>query len=139
MSFPITVPIEVRFGDLDALGHVNNAIYLTYDEIARMHYLRRVGAMIDSGHFVMARAEVDYLKPVVLNQKVELSLRVTRVGNKSFQTLGELRADGVLSARTVVVAGSFMARRVARAHTGPTSGPKLAVKSAMRHSTIQSG
>ena len=103
MSFPISVPIEVRFGDLDALGHVNNAIYLTYDEIARMHYLRRVGAMIDSGHFVMARAEVDYLKPVVLNQKVELSLRVTRVGNKSFQTLGELRADGVLSARTVVV------------------------------------
>jgi acyl-CoA thioester hydrolase len=101
--FPITVPIEVRFGDLDALGHVNNALYLTYDEIARMHYLRRVGAMIDSGHFVMARAEVDYLKPVTLNQRVELSLRVVRVGNSSFQTLGELRADGVLSARTKVV------------------------------------
>ena len=103
MSFPITVPIEVRFGDLDALGHVNNAIYLSYDEIGRMHYLRKVGAMIDSGHFVMARAEVDYIRPVVLNQKVELSLRVTRVGNKSFQTLGELRADGVVAARTVVV------------------------------------
>jgi acyl-CoA thioester hydrolase len=101
--FPITVPIEVRFGDLDALGHVNNAIYLSYDEIGRMHYLRKVGAMIDSGHFVMARAEVDYLKPVVLNQRVELSLRVSKVGNKSFQTLSELRADGVLAARTVVV------------------------------------
>lgn len=103
MSFPIRVPIEVRFGDLDALGHVNNALYLTYDEIGRSHYLRRLGAKIDGGNFIMARAEVDYLRPVLLDQQVELELRVTQVGNKSFRTLGQLWADGELAARSKVV------------------------------------
>lgn len=102
-SFPIRIPIEVRFGDLDALGHVNNALYLTYDEVGRTHYLRRLGAKIDGGNFIMAHAEVDYLKPVLMHQTVEIELRVTHVGNKSFRTLGQLWADGELAARSIVV------------------------------------
>jgi acyl-CoA thioester hydrolase len=40
--FRMAVPIEVRFRDLDAMGHVNNAVYFTYFEHARLHYLRRL-------------------------------------------------------------------------------------------------
>ncbi len=103
MLFPVRVPIEVRFSDLDTLKHVNNAVYLTYDEIARGHYLRRVGAAIDGGNFVMARAEVDYIRPILFGQKVESAFRVERVGNSSFRTQSELWADGELAARIKVV------------------------------------
>lgn len=103
MSFPLRAPIEVRFSDLDTLKHVNNAAYLTYDEIARGHYLRRVGAAIDGGNFVMARAEVDYIQPILFGQQVEIALRVESVGNKSFHTLSETWADAQLAARIKVV------------------------------------
>lgn len=103
MAFPVRVPIEVRFSDLDALGHVNNAVYLSYDEIGRMHYIQAMGTQIDGGNFVMARAEVDYLKPVLLYQKLELEHRIIQVGNKSFRTFSQLWADGTLAARTSVV------------------------------------
>ncbi len=103
MSYPLRVPIEVRFSDLDTLKHVNNAVYLTYDEVARGHYLRRVGAAIDGGNFVMARAEVDYIRPILFGQQVEAALRVEAVGNKSFRTHSEIWADGALAARIKVV------------------------------------
>ncbi|MBO1436921.1 thioesterase family protein [Meiothermus sp. CFH 77666] len=103
MYFPVRVPLEVRFSDLDTLKHVNNAVYLTYDEVARGHYLRRAGATIDSGHFVMARAEVDYIQPILFEQQVEIALRVERVGNSSFRTHSEIWANGALAARIKVV------------------------------------
>ncbi len=103
MVFPIRIPIEVRFADLDALAHVNNAIYLSYDEIGRTHYIRAIGAVIGGGNLIMARAEVDFIKPIVMHQQVELQHRVVQVGNKSFRTFSQLWADGVLAARTSVV------------------------------------
>ena len=42
-DFPVAAPIEVRFRDLDGMGHVNNAVYLTYFEVARAHYWRALG------------------------------------------------------------------------------------------------
>ncbi|GIW24169.1 thioesterase family protein [Meiothermus sp.] len=103
MIFPVRVPIQVRFSDLDTLEHVNNAVYLTYDEVARGHYLQQAGAHIDSGNFVMARAEVDYITPILFGQQVEIALRVERVGNSSFRTYSETWADGGLAARIKVV------------------------------------
>lgn len=97
------VPIEVRFSDLDTLKHVNNAVYLTYDEVARGHYLRRAGAAIDGGNFVMARAEVDYIRPILFAEPVEIAIRVEKVGNSSFHTLSETWASGELAARIQVV------------------------------------
>lgn len=114
MRFPVRVPIEVRFSDLDTLKHVNNAVYLTYDEIARGQYLRRAGAAIDGGNFVMARAEVDYLRPILFAQQVEIALRVEGVGNKSFRTISEVWADGQLAAQIKVVVVWLEAGKPAR-------------------------
>jgi acyl-CoA thioester hydrolase len=62
--------IFVRLTDLDILGHVNNAIYLTYFEMARMHYFAEmVGTewnWMEEG-VVLVKNEVEYLKPIVLN------------------------------------------------------------------------
>lgn len=101
--FPVRTPTEVRFRDLDPLGHVNNAVYLTYAELGRMYYFRAIGADGGGGNFILARAEVDFLRPVHLGEHLEVGTRVSRVGNSSFQTLSEVWADGRLAAKVSAV------------------------------------
>ena len=88
--------IFVRLTDLDILGHVNNAIYLTYFEIARMHYFAElVGTnwnWMEEG-VVLVKNEVEYLKPIVLNDVPFVTVFLLQMGTKSF-TLGyEIRVN----------------------------------------------
>ncbi|TNE97058.1 MAG: acyl-CoA thioesterase [Bacteroidetes bacterium] len=89
--------IHVRFSDLDILGHVNNAIYLSYFEIARVHYFGQLlGIDWDWKHYtvVLVKNEVQYFKPVLLHDEVYVHMSVTHIGEKSF-TLGyELKVNG---------------------------------------------
>ncbi|GAB4580593.1 MAG: thioesterase family protein [Anaerolineales bacterium] len=80
-------PIEVRYADIDAQGHVNNAKYLTYMEQARMAYFLHLGIW-DGSSFVeigtiLAQNLVNYLAPIRLLQPVRAGVRVSRLGNKS--------------------------------------------------------
>ncbi len=80
-------PITVRFSDLDLLGHVNNARYLTYMEQARIGYfahlhLRRLRD--PDVRFILADAHVAFRRPIFLDDEVRVGVRVTRLGNKSF-------------------------------------------------------
>ncbi len=91
---PFRVPIEIRWSDLDALGHVNNAVYLTYMEHARFAYIRALvglDAEIDSvtllpreTQFILAEAQIRYRSPALLYDKLEMRLYISRVGRKSF-------------------------------------------------------
>ncbi len=88
-------PIEIRYADIDAQGHVNNAKYLTYMEQARMAYLLHLGVW-DGASFmeigtILARAEVNYLAPTRLLQPVRVGVRVSRLGNKSLTMLYSLQ------------------------------------------------
>ncbi len=80
-------PIALRFSDVDALQHVNNAKFITYMETARMAYFREVigwrGAL-DELSVIIARIECDYLLPVELGDTVTVHLRTSRLGNKSW-------------------------------------------------------
>jgi acyl-CoA thioester hydrolase len=90
---PITVPIEIRFADIDRLQHVNNANYLTYFEQARLAYFEKViGGSIDWSEkgIILARAEVDFLMPVLLEDKASVRIKISRLGNKSFDFSYEL-------------------------------------------------
>ncbi len=82
--------IHVRLTDLDILGHVNNAIYLTYFEIARMHYFSALVGdhwnWMEEG-VVLVKNEVEYLKPIVLNDVPHVKVYSIQIGTKSF-TLG---------------------------------------------------
>lgn len=66
--FPHWTGIKVRFRDLDPLNHVNNAIFSTYYEEARIHFIQkipRVAAQLESGFsFVLATINIDFIKPV---------------------------------------------------------------------------
>ncbi|MGC8968285.1 MAG: acyl-CoA thioesterase [Thermus sp.] len=99
-GFPVVVPVQVRFRDLDALGHVNNAVYLTYFEVARVAYFRRLKEdWLERGHFILARAEVDFLRPILLEDPVEVGVRVVRLGRSSFEMEYRVEARGEEAAR----------------------------------------
>ncbi len=82
-----TYPVKIRFNDLDGYNHVNNAVYLTYFEEARINFLgNRVGVdwNWDEAGMLLARVEIDYLLPVVLANEVQIHISVCRIGSKSF-------------------------------------------------------
>ena len=80
--------IEVRYGDLDPQGHVNNANFLTYLEQTRIHYLVELGLFKKGESFlevgiIVAEAQITFLSPILFGMKVVVEARVTRLGNKS--------------------------------------------------------
>lgn len=80
--------VTIRFRDCDLLGHVNNAVYLNYFEQARLHYFGKLlGTDWDytTQGMVLVKNEVEYLKPVYLNEQfVEILLTLDEIGHKSF-------------------------------------------------------
>jgi len=100
--------IEVRFADLDAYRHVNNATYFTFLETARINLFReKFAEQLQSGLlFLVAEASCRYLQPIGLNDRVTIGLRCDKVGRSSF-TLGYRITDGserlFAEAQTVMV------------------------------------
>jgi acyl-CoA thioester hydrolase len=79
--------VEIRFADIDAMGHVNNAVYFSYFEQARMAYFKERVARIwdwNEDGVIVARNEIDYIYPVFLNDRMNIRLWVEHVGSKSF-------------------------------------------------------
>lgn len=104
--------IHVRFSDLDVLGHVNNNVYLSYFEIARVHYFEQmVGRNWNwrENGVVLAKNEVEYIKPVLLYDDPLVYVTVEHVGTKSFILSYELKVNDVLYAKGSSVMVSYNA------------------------------
>ena len=84
-GYGFVFPVEVRFRDLDALGHVNNAVFLTYLESARIAYwLELSGRTSLTGmDMILARVEIDYRSPGAYREKLEVGARIAAVGRSS--------------------------------------------------------
>jgi len=116
-TFPVVVPIVVRFRDLDALGHVNNAVYLTYFEMARVAYYQALVGLrsLDDFDFILAEVTCRYRSPAWLGETLLVGIRIPSMGRKSFvfeyeirdQASGRLVAEG----RSVQVMYDYQARR----------------------------
>ena len=79
--------IHIRYGDIDMLRHVNNAKYFTYMEQARVQYAYDVfgwDGNWDTLNMILARVEVDFQKPIFIQDRLVIYSRVARLGNKSF-------------------------------------------------------
>ena len=104
----------VRFRDLDPMGHVNNAVFLTYIESARAAFLQHLGAVqtLEDLAIILARIEIDFRAPVRFGDEVEVSVRVSRFGEKSFDLEHELRVGDTLAAeaKTVLVTYDYERR-----------------------------
>jgi acyl-CoA thioester hydrolase len=85
-KYDFSTDIEVRFADLDAYGHINNATYFTYLETARTKlFLEKFIDLLNEGSLLLVvRAECDYRKPIGLADRVVVSMTITRIGNSSF-------------------------------------------------------
>jgi acyl-CoA thioester hydrolase len=86
-EFRFYYPIDVRYGDLDPQGHLNNAKYLTYIEQARIHYIKQLGlwdgiSFLDIG-IILADVHLTFRSPIHFGQPVRVGVRVSRLGNKS--------------------------------------------------------
>lgn len=103
----MTVEMPVRYRDIDAEGHVNNAVYLTYFEQARVEYIDTV-LDVDalSPGVVVANVEIDYERPILFDDDVTVSLGVTDVGTTSMTMACDIEANGnrAASASSVIVA-----------------------------------
>lgn len=84
--------IDVRFRDIDALGHVNNAVYFTYFEQARIKFFEEhLGSWNwDENGLLLAHSEIDFMAPVYLNDKVTVETWCTSLGKKSLNFVYEV-------------------------------------------------
>lgn len=81
-------PIEVRYSDLDAQGHLNNAKYVTYFETARVQYFIHLGMFSEDQSFmdlseVVAEVRVTFLASVLFGMPVKVGVHISKLGNKS--------------------------------------------------------
>jgi acyl-CoA thioester hydrolase len=116
-AYKFTLPLEVRYADLDPQGHVNNSRYLTFLEQGRLAYLVRLG-LWDGQDFnqlglIVADIHIAYLAPILLWQKCHLDMRTARIGTKSltydYQIIDDASGDVLAKAETVMVAFDYNA------------------------------
>jgi acyl-CoA thioester hydrolase len=108
---PFVYRETVRFRDLDALGHVNNAVFLTYMESARTAFLVASGLAtgLEDLRVIVARVEADFRSPAGWGETIEVAVRPGKIGTKSFELEYELRANDrvVADGRSVQVAYDY--------------------------------
>ncbi|MBS1251955.1 MAG: 1,4-dihydroxy-2-naphthoyl-CoA hydrolase [Anaerolineales bacterium] len=106
-GFNFVTPIEVRFRDLDSLGHVNNAVLITYLETARVKYLLSLveRESLQDLNIILAEVTCSYRSPAYYGESLETGVRITEIGNKSF--VMEYRIEERETRRTVVTASSI--------------------------------
>ena len=113
--------LTVRFRDMDAFGHVNNAVYLTYLEETRVAFMQANDMRSlnkPECSTIVAHAEIDYRTPAKLGDVLNIDLHVSRVGNSSYEFTYQITQDKdgklVSEAKSVQVCFNFTLNRVIR-------------------------
>lgn len=86
-------PVQIRFNDIDILGHVNNAVHQYYFDIARLEYFRDVfQEVVDwkEEALVLASITIDYVQPILIDDAIEVSTSINHIGNKSIRMMQEI-------------------------------------------------
>ncbi|MEK6987627.1 MAG: thioesterase family protein [Candidatus Thermoplasmatota archaeon] len=106
-----TIDIQMRFRDIDGMGHVNNAVYLSYCELARTqfylkHNFKRSLHEID---FILAHVDIDYVSVAEWGDRVQVAVWPSKVGNTSFILSYEIteKKTGRLIAKSTSVLVSY--------------------------------
>jgi acyl-CoA thioester hydrolase len=90
VEFRQSTPVQIRFNDIDAFGHVNNATFQEYFDFGRMHYFYQAfdGKLFtDELALVIASIKTDFLAPILLHDNIEVRTKVDDMGNKSLKML----------------------------------------------------
>jgi len=105
-GFTLTHDLVPRFRDTDAMGHINNAVYVSYLEVARQEYWRAFSGNEDYRRvpFILAGVRIDFRSEALVSEVLEVGIRCDWIGNKSFAFGYQIREKH--SARLVVEAAS---------------------------------
>ena len=105
-GFTLTHDLSPRFRDTDAMGHINNAVYVSYLEVARQEYWRAFSGAEDYRRvpFILAGVRIDFRSEALVSEVLEIGIRCDWIGNKSFAFGYEIREKP--SGRLVVEATS---------------------------------
>lgn len=109
IKFRHTLPVQIRFNDVDQYGHMNNSSYFSLYDLAKTSYMRDVFGNKDWHHMgiVVANINADFLAPVFFSDDLIIETTVIHLGHKSFTLLQRAinKASGVLKCqcRTVMV------------------------------------
>ncbi|MBK5720435.1 acyl-CoA thioesterase [Dysgonomonas sp. Marseille-P4677] len=94
-TFKSTLPIQIRFNDIDALGHINNNLYFSYFDLGKINYLEDLkGKSATSwieGLIVVARIETDFLSPIYYKENIAVDTKIISLGEKSGVFLQQIR------------------------------------------------
>lgn len=120
-GFRHVTPIAVRFRDIDAMGHVNNAVFFTYLESARVEYMSSVvfgttSRNLSESGLILASISCDFKQPIYYGHTVEVGTQVAEIRNSSFLIEQRIEADGqlVALAEAVVVCYDYQAGKSVR-------------------------
>ena len=88
-DFPVTLTFPVRWGEMDALGHVNNTVYFRYFEDVRIEYIRQLGLDLLQPKVplgpILAQIGCNFMRPVVFPDTLTVGCRIASIGNTSFR------------------------------------------------------
>lgn len=115
-GFHFSLEQRVVFRDVDMMGHVNNAVYATYFETARLEYLYTIaGDEAGALPLILAEITITYKSPAFLRETLKIGVRVAEVRNSSFIMEGEIRERGtgrlVATSRAAVVHYDYAEQR----------------------------
>ncbi|WP_339663913.1 thioesterase family protein [uncultured Psychrobacter sp.] len=82
-GFAVIYSQQVEWGDMDSFGHVNNVVYYTYAQNARIHYNSQLNLFNKNTFSVMAASSCQYFKPVVYPDTLWIGVRIKKIGNAS--------------------------------------------------------
>ncbi|MEG1499090.1 MAG: acyl-CoA thioesterase [Bacteroidales bacterium] len=110
--------LQLRFGDIDRLGHVNNAVYAQFFDIGRIHYLKACLPALDFENktLVLVHLDIDFIHPTFVNDSIFVETLVEQVGRRSLRMKQEIieenagikvRCSSVLSTFDMKTATSF--------------------------------
>lgn len=107
-----TLPIQVRFGDVDSFQHVNNCSILAYYELGRVDFMEKVlgkGFHALDETVVMVYVDLDFCAQIRLEDSIAVTTRVEHIGNKSIKTYQEIvnTLDGSVYSRSRCVLSGF--------------------------------
>lgn len=108
-----TTDIQMRFRDIDGMGHVNNAVYLSYAELARTQfYMQFAGKRtLDEIDFILAHVDIDFESQAVWGDQIQVAVWPAKIGTSSFTLsyeITEKRSHRVLArARSVLVSYDY--------------------------------
>lgn len=107
-EFNYETEMDVRFRDLDLMGHLNNAVYATYLEQARVEYIEDVveQPLMEIGA-VVADLHLDFERPIDWGDEVVVAVRVDELGTSSIPMEYEIRVDGEIAATAETLVVTF--------------------------------